>query len=141
MTADCLPILLTDTVGSFVAAIHCGWRSLYANILPKTIEAIRPKHDVLAWFGPCIQADQYEVDEQFVTHYLNKHPDAVDAFAAIKNSKSQASLYRMAQVQLQGLGIDNIAFINECTYLDEKYHSWRQNQATKRMATMAWISG
>lgn len=25
-TADCIPILLTDKSGSFVAAIHCGWR-------------------------------------------------------------------------------------------------------------------
>jgi len=27
-TADCIPVLLSNKQGSFVAAIHCGWRGL-----------------------------------------------------------------------------------------------------------------
>jgi hypothetical protein len=140
MTADCLPVLITDTAGSFVAAVHCGWRSLYSNILAKTIQAIQPKHDVLVWFGPCIQVKQYEVDQSFVINYLNHHPDAASAFTPVINSKSHANLNRMAQIQLHKLGITQIVMNNECTYLDDRYYSWRQNKTIKRMASMTWIT-
>ena len=140
MTADCLPVLITDTAGSFVATVHCGWRSLYADILAKTIQAIQPQHDIVAWFGPCIQASQYEVDQSFVVNYLDQHPDATSAFKPIVKSKSHANLHRMAQIQLQKLGITQIAMSKECTYLDDRYYSWRQNKTTKRMASMAWIT-
>ena len=140
MTADCLPVLITDTAGSFVAAVHCGWRSLYSNILAKTIQAIQPKHDVLVWFGPCIQVKQYEVDQSFVINYLNHHPDAASAFTPVINNKIHANLNRMAQIQLHKLGITQIVMNNECTYLDDRYYSWRQNKTIKRMASMTWIT-
>ncbi len=139
MTADCLPVLMTDTEGSFVAAIHCGWRSLYANILSETIAAINPKKDVLVWFGPCIQQQKYEVDNAFVTNYLKRHPGSSKAFTAIINHKSHANLYQMAEIQLNKLGIEHINQSNECTYLNDQYFSWRENATPHRMSSMVWI--
>ncbi|TDR20850.1 peptidoglycan editing factor PgeF [Marinicella litoralis] len=139
MTADCLPVIMTDTEGSFVAAVHCGWRSLYANILSQTLEAINPQHEVLVWFGPCILQDQYEVDESFVVNYLKRHPDANNAFTEIIDHNSLASLYTMAEIQLQNLGIKQIQQSMECTYLNKQYYSWRENSTPHRMGTMAWI--
>ena len=40
MTADCLPVLLTDKQGSFVAAIHAGWSGLYDGIIEKSVLSI-----------------------------------------------------------------------------------------------------
>ncbi|MEZ5470578.1 MAG: peptidoglycan editing factor PgeF [Marinicella sp.] len=139
MTADCLPVLLTDSAGSFVAAVHCGWRSLFHNILPETLELINPNHDVFVWLGPCIQQPQYEVDESFVNNYLKHHPDAHTAFTPIVAGKSQASLYQMATIQLRKLGIKNISQSNECTFLDDRYYSWRANETHQRMASMLWL--
>jgi len=139
MTADCLPILMTDQSGTFVAAIHCGWRSLYANIIQKTIAAIKPQHEIMVWLGPCIQQSQYEVDESFVSNYLKQHPDSFEAFTATVNKKSQANLYIMAETQLKKLGIKSINKSNECTLLSRQYFSWRENATPHRMSTMAWI--
>lgn len=139
MTADCLPVLMTDVDGSFVAAVHCGWRSLYANILTKTLEAINPQKEVLIWFGPCIQQNQYEVDDSFVTHYLKQHPDSSNAFTDSVNNKSQASLYQMAETQLNSFGVSHINKSNQCTYLNKNYFSWRENATPHRMSTAAWI--
>src|SRR6476469_8767517 len=37
LTADCLPILLCDKAGSWVAAIHAGWRGLSLGIIDATL--------------------------------------------------------------------------------------------------------
>ncbi len=139
MSADCLPVLLTDTLGTFVAAVHCGWRSLYAEILSHTIEAINPSHQILAWFGPCIQQAQYEVDETFVRNYLDKHSDCETAFTPIIKGKSHANLYQLALLQMQKISDCQISFANECTYLDDRYYSWRKDQTTQRMASLIWL--
>lgn len=138
MTADCLPVLMTDVAGSFIAAVHCGWRSLYAGILQKTLQQIEPENQVLVWFGPCIQQAQYEVGADFVTNYLKQHPTTEAAFTPIINGKSHASLYALATNQLQHSGVNHIESSNECTYLDPSYYSWRRNQTLHRMATMIW---
>ncbi len=139
MTADCLPVLMTDIKGTFIAAVHCGWRSLFANILQDTLTAIKPDHQVLAWFGPCIQPAQYEVGDEFVEHYLAKHPDSHTAFITTSSGKIHADLSAMATQQLSQAGVTNIEQDGHCTYLSTAYHSWRQNQTAKRMATMAWL--
>lgn len=141
MTADCLPVIMTDIHGSFVAAVHCGWRSLSANILDKTISAINPTKQILAWFGPCIQQNQYEVDASFVTNYLSKHSDSSAAFSPIINNKSFASLYQMAAIQLNKLGITKIHQSRQCTFNNKDYFSWRENATPHRMSTMVWIKG
>ncbi len=139
MTADCLPVLLTDTIGSFVAAVHCGWRSLYANILQKTLHKIKPDNPVLAWFGPYIQQLQYQVDEDFVAHYLKKHPNSQPAFTPIYAGKSYADLNTLAQIQLIESGVTRITSCNLCTYSLNDYYSWRQNNTHKRMASLIWL--
>ncbi len=139
MTADCLPVLLTDTAGSFVAAVHCGWRSLYANILQKTLNRIKSEHPVLAWFGPCIQQLQYEVDDDFVAHYIKKHPNTQSAFTPIITGKSFADLHALAQIQLAASGVSQITSSNLCTYALKDYYSWRQSSTCKRVASLIWL--
>jgi copper oxidase (laccase) domain-containing protein len=38
MTADCLPILLTNKLGTEVAAIHAGWVGLSKGVIEATIK-------------------------------------------------------------------------------------------------------
>lgn len=140
LAADCLPVLLTDTAGSFVAAVHCGWRGLYADILSHTLKQINPQHQVLAWLGPCIQQPQYEVDESFVNKYLIQQPNSRSAFTAIKAGKSQACLVTMARIQLNTLNVKHIETANQCTYLSPNLYSWRQNNTSKRQASLLWLS-
>jgi YfiH family protein len=140
MTADCLPVLLTDDRGGFVAAVHCGWRSLYAGILARVIEAVKPEHQVLAWLGPCIQQLQYEVTTAFRDHYLDQHPEASEAFTTVVNGHCQASLSTMAKHQLSALNITRISEDQRCTHSDDNLYSWRRNQTTKRLASMIWMT-
>ncbi|WP_223787023.1 peptidoglycan editing factor PgeF [Marinicella meishanensis] len=141
MTADCLPVLLTDTEGSFVAAVHCGWRSLYAQILTNTLAQIQPPADVLAWLGPCIQRPQYQVDLDFVAHFLQRHPHAEAAFDPPDSlGKCRADLVALARMELQALGVRQITQDPTCTFLSPKHHSWRRDQAPERMASLIWLN-
>lgn len=139
ITADCLPVLITDEQASFVAAIHCGWRSLYAGILPKTLDKIQSRHDLIVWFGPSICARHYQVDKSFKDHYLKAHPNAEPAFSEVIDNHCQADLKTMAQVQLNQYRLKYIQDCEICTYGHHNYYSWRQSQTKARQASMIWI--
>jgi len=36
-TADCVPILISDSSGSVVCALHCGWRGAISDLIRKSI--------------------------------------------------------------------------------------------------------
>jgi YfiH family protein len=139
MTADCLPVLLTDDQGSFVAAVHCGWRSLYAGILSQVMATVASEHQVLAWLGPCIQQPQYEVTTEFRDHYLQQHPDSADAFTTPVKEHCHASLTVMARRQLLTLNIKHISQDERCTFNNHRLYSWRRDQTTRRLASLIWI--
>jgi len=62
MTADCLPIVLTDIQGRCIAAVHGGWRGLASHILRETIEALPvAPEELVAWLGPAIGPTAFEV--------------------------------------------------------------------------------
>ncbi len=70
-TADCVPILLTDSDARVVVAAHAGWRGTAARIASNTVERLRegpgvnPK-SVVAAIGPHIGVCCYEVGEEVV---------------------------------------------------------------------------
>ncbi|GAA4818473.1 laccase domain protein [Marinicella pacifica] len=140
MTADCLPVLITDEAVSFVAAVHCGWRSLYQGILTKLLQKIQSPHPLIVWFGPSICPHHYQVDNTFKNHYLKTHPDADRAFTEVIDNHCYADLKKLASVQLTDYKICRIEDAAICTYEDNSYDSWRLNKSPGRQASMIWIS-
>ncbi len=55
MTADCLPVLITDKKGQYVAAVHAGWRGLEQQVILRCIEKMPvATESLLVWLGPAI---------------------------------------------------------------------------------------
>lgn len=97
LTADCLPVLLSNETGTAVAAVHGGWRSLAAGILERAVEALLAEapgspEGVVAWLGPCIGPASFEVGEE-----------VVDALAPIPEACVRPGAWGKAWVDLQGL--------------------------------------
>ncbi|PKI12585.1 peptidoglycan editing factor PgeF [Colwellia sp. 12G3] len=138
MTADCLPILLSHRAGIEIAAIHGGWRPLVANIIAKTIEGMRSKPaDIVAWLGPCIGKDAFEVGGDVKQAFTQQDQTFNNAFLKQENGKYLADLQQIARRQLESLGVTVIANLEECTYhTTEKYYSYRKEQITGRMASV-----
>lgn len=145
MTADCLPVLLTDANGRVVGAAHAGWRGLAAGVLEKTVDAMRAAgaDRVLAWLGPCIGPRAFEVGEDVRAAFDHLGPGAADAFRPIEgvNGKYHADLPALARLALARVGVSDTAGGDACTVSDPaQFYSFRRDRITGRMASLIWIS-
>lgn len=147
LTADCLPILVTNQNGSEVAAIHAGWRGLADGIVENTLTALYSSPEtLLVWIGPSISQPHYEVGEDFYAAFTEQHTreECHQAFQETpKDKKWLADVPLLAQQRLIRLGVSpqNIYLSNECTYAHpERYFSYRRDGITGRIASMIFIS-
>lgn len=145
MTADCLPTLLTNTRGEFVAAIHAGWRGLNDGIIQQTLSklAIFNPNEMLAFIGPAINQECFEIGTEVRESFINQDPTTIDFFIHSKNSgKFMADLRGIAAHKLiqAGLKITNISNSKICTRCHtEWFYSYRANPKTGRIASLIWI--
>jgi len=146
MTADCLPVLLCDTHGSVVAAVHAGWRGLCDGVIEAAITKMKvPNTTILAWLGPAIGPTAFEVGDDVRDAFLAKDANASIAFKHYKNDKWLCNLYEIAKQRLNVIGVHQVygASVNEdfCTFTErENFFSFRRDQTTGRMASLIWIS-
>ena len=89
LTADCLPVLFCDRDGTRVAAAHAGWRGLAGGVLNSALSAMGVAPDrVLAWLGPAIEQDAFEVGSEVREQFLAR--SAANAAAFEENAKDMA---------------------------------------------------
>lgn len=141
LTADCLPLLLCDEQSRQIAAIHVGWRGLCQNIVDSAISRFSSDHDkILAWTGPHIHQQYYEVGEDVRTACLQACPGVDHAFVRNKKGHWLASLETLVHHQLMNKGISMIFSSNRCTFAQEdNFFSYRRNKVTGRMASLIWM--
>lgn len=148
MTADCLPVLFCSVAGEVVAAAHAGWRGLLAGVLEATVAAMNvPPAEVLAWLGPAIGPDAFEVG-----------PEVRDAFVAAAGpadiertagcfSRNPgrpghwfADLYGLARIRLSAIGVTRAFGGDFCTHRDDaRFFSYRRDGQTGRMASLIFL--
>lgn len=144
LVADCLPVLLAADNGRAVGAAHAGWRGLGAGVIEaaalRVAQAARcPTDRLVAWLGPCIGPQRFEVGPEVV--------EALGGGAAFRPSaassgvdRSLADLPELARERLRRVGIDRVAGGTACTVsLAARYYSHRRERVTGRMAAVAWL--
>lgn len=71
MTADCVPIVLSQYDTGQIAAIHAGWQGLEQGIIAETIKQFdMSAGEVKAWIGACISQTNYEVSMTVVDRLI-----------------------------------------------------------------------
>jgi len=139
MTADCLPILLANANGSQIAAIHGGWRGLLAGVISNTVALFNSSNNVIAWLGPAIGPDCFEVGAEVQSSFVAKSPKYSDAFKQKNQDKYLADIYQLARIELAMLGIKQVYGGDFCTVSDkQRFYSYRRDGETGRMATLIW---
>lgn len=144
MTADCTPVLLADSRGRVVGAAHAGWRGLASGVLETTVNAMRDcgAEEILAWLGPGIGPQAFEVGEDVLDAFAHLQADA-SVFRAIADrpGKFLADLPALAKRALDGVGVTQVSGGEHCTVTDPKrFYSFRRERTTGRMASMIWLS-
>lgn len=141
LTADCLPVLLCNRQGTKVTALHAGWRGLASGIIEAGVQALNmPGSELIAWLGPAIGPEKFEVGAEVRTVFLQHDPQAASAFRTTHDGKYLADIYLLARQRLQKLGITGVYGGEFCTVTDTaRFFSYRRDGVTGRMATLIWI--
>jgi YfiH family protein len=138
MTADCLPLLLCSPDGLHVSAVHAGWRGLLDGVIGNTVAALE-QTELLAWMGPAIGPDRFEVGEDVRAAFLQKSSAFDRAFKPHTNGKWLADIYQLARIDLSALGVTHIYGGRFCTVTEQdRFYSYRRDTVTGRMATLIW---
>ncbi len=146
MVADCLPVLLTDAAGARVAAAHAGWRGLAAGVLERSVESFAPvdRPGLMAWLGPCIGPDAFEVGSDVRTAFESDAPEAAQCFKhAAEAGKWLADLAGLARRRLHAAGVTQI-YGNDgtdawCTVHNPlRFFSHRRDRSSGRFAACIW---
>ncbi|MFH1494226.1 MAG: peptidoglycan editing factor PgeF [Pseudomonadota bacterium] len=149
LTADCLPVLFCDRAGMVVAAAHAGWRGLADGVLEAAVAAmVVEPGEILAWLGPAIGPQAFEVGEEVRQAFMAQDPAAASAFvpspqtphSPARPGKWLADIYSLARQRLARAGVKQVFGGDFCTYTDaERFYSYRRDGATGRMASLLWL--
>ncbi len=140
-TADCLPVLFCSEDGTEIAAAHAGWRGLSAGVLEATLDAMQtPRANTLAWLGPAIAAQSYEVGDEVRGAFLAHAANAATAFAPTRPGHWLCNLYELAGLRLRAAGVERISGGSLDTFTDPRLHSYRRDGGQSgRMVSLVWM--
>lgn len=141
LTADCLPVLLCDSNGTSVAAVHAGWRGLLNGVIEQTINNMGASSPLFAWLGPAIGPQAFEVGDEVRQAFVADDAGAAAAFVPSPAGRWLADIYALARLRLQRSGVSKISGGEYCTYTDAgRFYSYRRDGCTGRMASLIWLS-
>lgn len=145
MTADCLPVVLSDARGRVLGLAHAGWRGLAAGILENTLARLRlmapEAHGWRAWLGPAIGPAAFEVGPEVRAAFVRPDDGLAACFVARPGSdRWLADLAGLAHMRLLRAGVGEITHSNACTWSRPgQFFSYRRDTCTGRQATVAWL--
>ena len=142
LTADCLPILVSDVDGSCVGVIHAGWRGLLAGVIQQTIKAMSAyAKPYYVWLGPAIGPTAFQVGSDVLEPLVAQDSSFERAFVSDGSGKWKLDIYQVAKIVLAAADISAVYGGNFCTYTDsERFFSYRRESTTGRMATLIWMN-
>lgn len=122
--ADCVPLFFVDPVNKAIGLSHSGWRGTVNNIAGNTINKMAALYnseptDIIAFIGPSICCDCYEVSEDVAEEFAKAYGDKVfdDILYVKDNGKFKLDLWNANYHNFlnSGLKPENIGITDICT--------------------------
>ncbi|MFQ3250778.1 peptidoglycan editing factor PgeF [Glaciecola sp.] len=125
MTADCMALMISNSEGSEVAAVHAGWKGLLDGIIENAlVKFSSARSDIHVWFAPSICQQHFEVGHD-VASLFSDYPLASKP-APKKVDKYLLSLVDVASQKLKDLGVTHHYYSDICTYSSDYLFSHRR---------------
>ncbi|MFE9579754.1 peptidoglycan editing factor PgeF [Nocardia sp. NPDC006044] len=139
LTADCVPVLLSDDEAGVIAAVHAGRIGARIGIVPKVLEAMvslgASVDRIGAFLGPAASGRQYEVPAAMRADVEKHLPGS--ASTTVRKTPSLDLRAGIAR-QLIEAGINGVAIDPRCTIEDRTLFSHRRGAPTGRLGSVIW---
>ncbi|MER6160192.1 peptidoglycan editing factor PgeF [Streptomyces sp. NPDC001868] len=140
LTADCVPVLLTDPVAGVAAAAHAGRPGLVAGVVPAAVRAMTDlgadPARIVARTGPAVCGRCYEVPEAMRAEVATVEPAA---YAETSWGTPSVDVCAGVHAQLERLGVHDREQSPVCTLESRDHFSYRRDRATGRLAGYVWL--
>ena len=132
LTADCMPVVLTDF--NRLVVIHAGWKGLLSGIIQKGIEFFEKKENIYALIGAHARKCCYEVQQDFIQkNHIEKK------YIYKENNKLTFAMSELTADILKKHGVRQVEDISICTICNDNLFSYRKGNFNERILTFAWL--
>ena len=146
LSADCLPVVLSDQHAQILGVAHAGWRGLASGVLARLFKTMQSQLSNAsawqAWIGPAISQKHFEVGPEVYEVFIQREP-TLDRHFVFNTSRQKhfADLAAIAGQLLRQLHPTmQVHFSQACTYSQpHDFYSYRRHTPTGRLATLAWL--
>ena len=135
-TADCVPILIGDSVSRAFAAVHAGWRGTSSSIVKHAIKKLENEfganpETIRAAIGPAARTCCYEVGAEVIDVFKERFSESDKLFTATKEGHARIDLHQANRNQLIDAGVpaERIHVAPFCTMdRNDLFFSYRQEK-------------
>ncbi|WP_132991553.1 peptidoglycan editing factor PgeF [Gordonia zhaorongruii] len=140
LTADCVPVLLSDDEAGVIAAVHAGRVGARIGIVPAVLDAMSELgarvDRIGAFLGPAASGDQYEVPPEMQADVEKHLPGSA---CRTRKGTTGLDLREGIRRQLLDAGVSAVATDPRCTIEDRSLFSHRRGAPTGRIASVIWM--
>jgi copper oxidase (laccase) domain-containing protein len=109
-------------------------------VIEATIEKLRvAPASLVAWLGPAIGADSYEVGDEVRAAFVRTQAGDAGAFSPTRPGHWRCDLHALARARLARAGVTRVSGGGFDTFADERFYSYRRDRETGRFASLVWI--
>lgn len=132
-SADCLPVIVYDSVNARIAAVHSGWKGTANSIVKEAIQKMMilgsRAEDLKIYVGPHIQKTSFEVMDD-VKNVFEKNFKYKDIILKKDEEHYLIDLGRVVSLDAISMGVkeENIYVSSLDTVTDKRFHSYRRDK-------------
>lgn len=138
--ADCLPLYFYDSRLQIIGVSHSGWKGSFKKIGIKTLKTMEEnygskKDDIIVGIGIGISCEKYEVGDEFYQNFKdNFDKNIVERSFKYIDGKwhFNNSVFNKEIFKSYGIDEKNIFLSDECTFLNNRFNSYRRDKTDKR---------